>query len=411
MNYKSKSSNWRIVIPNLRDHLTSSSQQLLQLKYLILQRLNKRPQDKRSHIKSEFQRGLRYYRIALQHHANGVPHLDILLIYQKSIQRQLVDYDYLYKHGNITTYRSLNQAILDYGKKQDSQSLHNFPESKDPSTGQIKQQYSELIQIQDLKKDPYRYLELQMLKDPIHFNLEQYVRIHDLYQYIPSWTSLKTKLKDSQVAAANLQLKRKQGFKYINRTLIEEILNPDQLTLYDSWSGYQTIVDYLNQVVTLGYKRPMKTMNLLITGPAHIGKTSLFESDLAKSHPSVQDFCSVYPMGTKTWWPNYKSQVFKLIYWNEAKLTSYSYDTILKVLEGSKVDLPQKGSSTLKYDNPLIVMTSNMTLEQLIQQKFNYSQQYQDLARKNLAVRIQNVIVPPGYNLFLLQKLLRSTAN
>ena len=414
---RAKSANWRIVIPNLQQYKDASFEELQALKYLILERLKHRPQDPRSHIKSQFDRGLRYYNIALEHHANGVPHLDILLIYDKSIQRQLVDYDYLLKHGNITTYRKLNQAIIDYGKKQDKEALSNIPEQTKEITIQQKQEGSiipkvtkvkvnALIQVQQLKKDPYSYLYKEMCKDPLHFSLQQYVKRHQLSQHITSWSSLKTKLKDMQVAAANLQLKQKPGFKYINRALIEANLNSDQLKAYDSWPGYQIIVDYLNQIVTYGYKRPLKTKNLLISGPAHIGKTSLFESDLAQSHNCVQNYTAVYPMGTRTWWPDYKPEVYKLIFWNQAKLTAYSYDTILKVLEGSKVDLPYKGGSTLKYDNPLVLMTSNMTLEQMIDQKFGYNKSYVQMARKNLAVRIQNVIVPEDYDLFLLQKLL-----
>ena len=406
MSKKLKSANWRIVIPNLVEYTNSSSEQLMFLKRLILHRLYHRPQDKRSSMKSEFARGLRYYRIALERHVNGVPHLDILLVYDKSLHRQLVDFDYLYKHGHVTTYRKLNAAILDYGKKQDCQSLHNFPLVKDPVSLQIKQHYDSLIQVQQLKKDPYRYLELQMLKDPLHFNLQSYCRKHDLFKDVTGWSSIKVKLRDSQNAAANIRLKQRTGFKYIDRALIEAQLSSDQLKIYDGWFGYQVIVDYLNQIPSKGYKRPLKTMNLLITGLPSIGKTTLFESDLNNTYNCVQNYVPVYPMGTKTWWPNYKSEVYRLIFWNETKLTSYSYDTILKVLEGSKVDLPYKGGSVLKYDNPLVVMTSNMTLEQMIQQKFPYSKSLQDMARMNLAVRIQNVIVPPGNDLFLLQKLL-----
>ena len=245
-----------------------------------------------------------------------------------------------------------------------------------------------------------------MLKDPLHFNLQQYARTHELYRYLTGWTGIKTKLRDSQAAAANLLLKHKPGFKLITRELIQSRLTPQQLVTYDSWKGYQTIVDFLNQIPTYGYKRPLKTLNLLITGTKSIGKTSLFQSDLAGSYNAIDRYCSVYPMGTRTWWPNYRSEVYQMIYWNQAKLTSYSYDTILKVLEGSRVDLPYKGGSTLKYDNPLVLMTSNLTLEQMIQQKFGHNPRYIKLARDNLSVRVRNIIVPPGLNLFLLQKLL-----
>ena len=406
-----KSANWRIVIPNLTQYTEATPQQLLQLKQLILQRLKHRPQDYRSHIKSQFDRGLRYYRIALEHHANGVPHLDILLLYANSIRRLSTDFKFLYKQGHVTTYRKLNQAILQYGKKQDQHSLHNFPTVLDATTGEAKQQYSQLIQVQQLKKAPYRCLELQMLKDPLDFNLQQYVRKNDLAQYLTNWSNIKTKLKDMQVAAANLKLRSKSGFKYIDRALIQANLTPTQLHTYDSWPGYQTIVDYLNQISLYGGYRKMKTKNLLITGEPDIGKTSLFHNPNHDSHQNpVQDYLAVYPMGMSTWFPQYRSGVYKLILWNQAKLTSYPYDTLLKLLEGSYVNLPTKGGTAPKRDNPLIVMTSNMTLQQMIQQKFNYNQSYAQMARKNLAIRVQNVIVPCGHDLFLLQKLLVATS-
>ena len=400
-----RSANWRIVIPNLQQYKDSTPEQLMQLRHLILQRLKRRPQDPRSNMKSEFDRGLRYYHIAIERHANGVPHLDILLIYDKSIQRQLVDYNFLLKQGHITTYRTLNNAILNYGKKQDTTALSNLPESKVLPSGQM---VNQILELQKFKRDPYRYLELQMLKDPLHFNLEQYVRVHDLFKQISNWGGIKSKLKDSQLAAANLNLKAKPGFKPIDRKLIQAQLSQQELAIFDSWSGYQTIVNYLNQIVTMGYRRPLKTKNLLITGTPNTGKTSLFVADLTGNTNCVKKYCAVYPMGAKTWWPNYRPEVYPLLFWNEAKLTSYAYDTILKVLEGSEVDLPYKGGSTLKYDNPLVVMTSNLTLDQMILQKFPSNQSYQEMARKNLAVRVENIIVPEGHNLFLLQKLLCS---
>ena len=388
-----KSANWRLVIPNLQQYVDSTPRQLMNLKYQVLQKLKQ--------YQKKYQ--LRYYHIALERHANGVPHLDILLIYPKSVQHRLTHFDYLLKHGNITTYRKLNAAILNYGKKQDKEALSNLPEDKVLPSGQV---VNQIIQIQQLKKDPYFYLQKQMLKDPLHFNLEQYVRKHNLDPYITSWSSLKTKLKDMQTAAANLLLKNKPGFKLITRQLIQSQLTSDQLKKYDSWSGYQIIVNKLNQMILLKGKRKMKTLNLLISGPPNVGKTSLFHNPNHQPHEHcVQDFCSLYPMGMSQWFPKYQPGVYHMILWNQAKLTSYSYDTILKLLEGSHMDLPNKGSVSRKVDNPLVIMTSNLTLQQMIQQKFGYNKDYVTMAKANLAVRVQNVVIPKGYNLFLLQKL------
>lgn len=349
------------------------------------------------------------------HAASGLPHLDILVVYQKNVNLVKSSYDYLLKdlqiqqrdvgddvgvgHVWITPYSSkkLSKAILDYGQKEDPGPLSNI-------SLEIKE---DLTRLHRLKADPYRYLELQMRKDPTRFNLQQYCQKYDLFQHISNWSSIKSKLRDSQFAAANLALKSRPGFKFIDRALIQSKLSPSELQIYDSWGGYRTIVDYLNQIPIEGNKRPMKTMNLLISGPASIGKTSLFHNPNHKSDKiCIEDFCAVYQMGMSTWFPQYRSGVYHMILWNQAKLTAYSYDTILKLLEGSYVDLPIKGGIAPKRDNPLVVMTSNMTLEQMIKLKFNYSSDLQQMARANLAVRVQNIVVPKGYDLFLLQKLI-----
>ena len=381
-----KSRHWRIVIPHLQQYKDASSEALLQLKYQTLQRL----------LAKEKKYDLQHYCIALQHHQNGVPHLDILLIYPQRVQHKVSHFDYLLKHGDLSTYRLINQAILDYGKKQDPRPLTNLP-----------QDTSQVLHLQDLRKDAYSYLYDRMKQDPFHFNLQDYVQRHQLSKHVKGWSSLKTKLKDMQAAAANIQLRDKPGFRFISRQLIQARLTPEELRTYDSWQGYQRIVDHLNVMITKKGLRPMKTLNLLITGGPSIGKTSLFSNP---HHPPdqvcVQDFCPVYPMGMDLWFPKYLSGVYHMILWNQAKLTSYGYDTILKLLEGSYMDLPNKGSVSRKVDNPLVVMTSNMTLLDMIQQKFHYNRFYKDLARANLAVRVDNVIVPKGYDLFLLQKLL-----
>ena len=382
-----KSSNWRIVIPNLNEYTTQSESHKYALKQLILQRLHHRPQDYRSSIKSQFQRGLKYYSISLQTHSNGVPHLDILLIYDKSITRQLKDFDYLYKHGNITTYRRLNDAILDYGKKQDPSPLSNLPSDN-----------SELINIQQLKNDPYLYLYHKMCCDPIHFNLQQYVKFHQLSQHIKGWSSIKTKLKDMQIAAANLSLKNKPGFKLITPELISSILTPSELKLFYSWDGYSKIVSYLNQILMHGCSRPFKSKQLLLVGAPNTGKTSLVRQ--------IQKHCAVYHMDTSNWFPKYRDGVYPLFFWDEFKLKGgMTHTDLLKFLQGSPMDLQYKGGSSLKMDNPLIIMTSNMTLQQHIALKFKQVS-HRLLAFRNLGVRIQQVMVPEGYDLFLLLKLI-----
>ena len=385
---KIKGKNYRLVIPDLKQYKNSTPEEISVLKgdvLLFLQRNQK-------------SRNLRYHSIAVQlHPTSKVPHLDILLIYGKSVQTSLNRFDKLIKHGNLTAYRQLNKAIVQYGTKEDKHPLSNLPLDS-----------FEILDLQLLKKDPYLYLQKQMLKDPLHFNVQQYVRQHDLFQYIFSWASIKNKLKDSQIAAANLLLKSKPGFKLITQRIINSCLTPQQIELYNGqWNGYRRIVSYLNQMIIQKGNRQEKELNLLITGSPNCGKSALIWHSKAHGiYNPLSKYCSVFPIGMSQWFPKYQSDVYHMIYWNEAKLTSYSYDTILKLLDGSPLDLPSKGSVSRKVDNPLIIMTSNLTLEQMIQQKFYYNKNYIDMARRNLAVRVQNVIVPEGYNLFLLQKLL-----
>ena len=388
-----RSANWRIVIPNLQQYKDASSQQLHQLKCLILQRLRHRPQDPRSHIKSQFDRGLHYYHIALQHHANGTPHLDLLLIYDKSIQRQLTDFDYLFKHGNVSTYRKLSAAIINYGKKQDTAALSNLPEDTVLPSGQS---VSTLVEVQQIKKDPYFYLYKQMCKDPLHFNLQQYVKLHQLSRYISCWTTVKSKLKDMQVAAANLLLRDKPGFKLITRALIESVLSPDELITYDSWQGYQTVVNYLNEILKYGCNRPFKSKQLLLTGRPNTGKTSLIRQ--------IQKHCAVYHLNVSSWFPHYRDGVYPLMAWNQFKLKGgMAHTDLLKFLEGTPMDLQYKGGSSLRRDNPLIILNSNMTLEQHIFLKFK-ELCYRNLAFENLTARITQIRIPDSLDLFLLLK-------
>ena len=340
---------------------------------------------------------LEHYSIHAERHKDGEWHLHIYLKYIKLKELTLAKaFSYLPKHPNIQRVRNLKQALTYIGKD-------DLNATKSVGFNPLRAIQTKLVQ-----QSPYQLLRAQMLKDPFHFEPITYLREHDLDVAASkgNWPKALNLLKRTQEQYCNHLLKTKPGFKYITRQLIQQQLSLAQLRTYDSWSGYQTIVNYLNQLPTLSFRRSLKTLNLLITGEPSIGKSALFQADLVSSHNCVERYFAVYPMGTKTWWPDYKPQVYPLILWNQAKLTSYSYDTILKVLDGTKVDLPYKGGSTLKYDNPLVIMLSNRSLPQLITDKFPNSLLDRQMATKNLAVRIHNVIVPKGYNLFLLQKLL-----
>ena len=338
------------------------------------------------------------YLVCEETYESGEPHFHVILVYSARKQIKSPDhYDYLGVHPNIQVMRNM-KAALDYVYKQDLKPVTNMDLVQEKRVARAKDSSS-----------LYELLEEQMLKDPFNFDVDTYCSTHNLFKqiYKANYSKAVSLIKRSQPALCNRLLKEKPGFKFITRSLVLERLSPSELFTFDSWSGYQTIVDYLNVLITERGNRQQKSLNLLITGPPSTGKSALFwQRNPLPGRSSVVNHCSVYPMGMKDWFPDYKSDVYACIYWNEAKLTSYSYDIILQLLDGSPVMLPAKGSGHKKVDNPLVIMTSNMTLDQMVKEKFGHNKVYQSMANENLRVRVENIIIPEAYNLFLLQKLL-----
>ena len=338
------------------------------------------------------------YLVCEQMYDDGTPHFHAILVYplRKKIIAQDF-YDYLGIHPNIQTMRNM-KAALDYVHKEDPDPLTNMDLAQERRVARAKDSSS-----------IYQLLREEMMRDPFNFSAIRYCIDHDIDRqvYKTNYTKAVNLLKLVQPQVCNKLLTERPGFRPIDRHLIEEKLSPFELKIFTSWGGYQTIVDYLNIMNTERGRRQQKSMNLLITGPKSIGKSALvWQRDPLPGRTSIVTHHPVYPMGMKDWFPDYRSDVYSCIYWNQAKLTSYSYDVILQILDGSPVMLPSKGGGHKKVDNPLVIMTSNMTLQQMIRQKFHYNRTYQDMSRQNLSVRITNVVVPPGYDLFLLQKLL-----
>ena len=326
------------------------------------------------------------YLICEQTYDSGEPHFHCILIYQKRKEIKMQNsFDYKDIHPNIQTMRNL-KAALEYVYKEDSNPLTNMDIIQERRLARAKDSSS----IFDLFKQ-------QMEKDPFNFDFFRYCVDHNISSavYKTNYSKAAVLLKKIQEATLNKLLFEKPGFKHIDRALIQSIFNPLEVQHFDSWSGYQRIVDFLNTMNTERGNRQQKSLNLLITGAPSTGKSALFwQRNPLPGRSSVSNYLPLYPMGMKDWFPDYKSDVYAGIYWNEAKLTSYAYDIILQVLDGSPVTLPTKGGGHKKVDNPLVIMTSNMTLNQMIKQKFNYNPSYQIMARSNLAVRIQNIIIP-----------------
>ena len=357
-------------------------------------------------------RGLVHYKIAWQtHQSNGLAHLDILLRYQKNIKKSRSSFNYFLdicpqdlvyfsqKQGqkaqvNITPYSAsrLNQAILEYGQKEDPQTLDNFePEDS-----------SRFIQLAAIKRDPFRYFQLIMDQDPYNFELSYYVKKYNLAHQVPSWSSVKSKLTDIQAAARALAQQKKPGIRPIDRVLVQQRLSPQELVVFDLYPCFQKIVDFLNQIPRYRYDRPHKTPNLYIYGPRGIGKTSFINqgpTNLAQLVPH-------YDINLQNKYLNrYYNHVYDFISWNEFKYTDFSPTWILKLLQGLDLQIPIRYNSNIKRDNPLVIATSNMSLTQQIQRRFKDQPELVAMAKSNLLnQRIVQVYVPVP--MFFMQKLL-----
>ena len=332
---------------------------------------------------------VKYYSIAIQSHADGNPHLDMLIIFQKNIRITTIQLDFLcQKHGNLTRYRTLNTAILDYGSKEDT-----------PLSNVQNVQY--ILNKQEIKTDAYAFLQERMLRDPFGFDLAQYCAENDYFASIQRWPYIKNKLRDHQEAICNKLLRSKPGIRFIDDDLIRSTLTTSQQLLYHSWSGYQQIVDFLNQIPTLGFERPFKTPNLLLVGPPNVGKTSLILE--------IDKYTSVYPVGTQNWFPKFKNLTYKLIFWDEWFPSMMPWESILMLFQGLPMDLPYKGGSILKRDNQLWIMTHNETLAYQVTKIRQYmGHECVDRSIAVLRARLTQIIIPANKPLFILQKLIIS---
>ena len=363
-------------------------------------------------LKKDGHKNLLNYSIAWQtHQSNGLAHLDILLRYDKPVQKRPTSFNYLLdlcnqdvehfsdKQGkvpqlNITPYSAsrINLAILEYGEKEDPAPLSNF-------TYENSTRYLLLAAV---KNNPYAYFEALARKDPYNFDLASYAAEYNLATEIPGYSAMKSKLNDIQAALRALSEKKKPGIKHISRELIEQSLTPDQLATFDKYPCFQTIIDHINQIPKYGYNRPHKTLNLFIWGPRGIGKTSFLD----EGSTNLTKFIPRYDIKLQNKYLNrYHNQSYSLITWNEFKYTDFSPTWVLQLLEGADVQIPIRYNSNIKRDNPLVIATSNLSLREHIRLRFKDDSHLRDIAYSNLiGERITEVEVP--IPMFFMQKLI-----
>ena len=374
--------NFRLIIPDLRKYGQNprlNSEQIIALKRGVSKKLF----DRQSH------RGLENWCIAVEHHPiSRYIHLDILMIYSRRVRNPYTRYDYLIKHGNLTKYRTLNRAILEYGRKEDPDPISNIDMGRILARGEA-----------STRQGLYRVLYRAMIRDPFKFDPDVYVVENELGEVIikTAWQNVINRIKKDQSVICNNLLRGRAGIREITREFIESRLSKAELEIYDSWPGYARIVAHINQISRWGCHRPHKTPNLLVVGRPNTGKTRLALE--------IERHTAVYYKDVSNWFPSYRPDVYRMILWNEFSLKGLKYPKTLNLLEGAKMDLEYKGGSILKTDNQLIYMNSNLRLVDHIAIKFK-SEYNRVQAEKNLRARITEVIIPENLDLFLLLKLI-----
>ena len=303
-------------------------------------------------------------------------HLHFYVGFPQQCYVKLDRFDYLGKHGKLERVRNY-ASVLKYMTKE------NRPRAN------------------------FDYIEDIMRKDfprAVEILLSQGLTIRDIYKTYSSvvasknWSGHLRYLqyqKDSQKFLTEL---RKPGLRFITPELIKARLSDEQQASYYSNPIFPRIVDKINDIVRYGCHRPHKAPALSLVGQPNTGKTTLGLALQAK--------VGTFTFPDDGWWQGYQSDVFKLIIWNQFDISRFKYPTLLKFLEGLRMDLPMKGSHVTRSDNPLIFITSNLTLEQHICGRFSV-QQKRALSRANLAPRIDEINIGKT-PIFMLLKLLVS---
>lgn len=337
-------------------------------------------------------KGIKYYAIAIESHADGNPHLDLFLIFKKAIELKPTELDFLCdKHGDLTRYRSLTKAILAYGSKEDTPLSNCIQENV----------MKEILDAQQIKEDQYGFFQSYMVKNPFSFDLRAFCDKHDYFKIIKNFNSLESTLKKHQEARANSLLQAKPGLKQMPWSLIKQATSDEEYAQLTSWGGYGEIIKAINSIAEHSYTRPFKSRQLLIVGMSNTGKTSL--------NRLLSEYVATYEVGVNTWWPKYQDGVYEFFSWNEFTFNKMPYTELLKLLEGTPLNLEQKGSHGYRANNQLIIMNSNLDWFQHLKKKFNrFDQRFEfQAALDNFPSRVQEIRIPKGKNLFLLLKVIK----
>jgi len=76
-----------------------------------------------------------------------------------------------------------------------------------------------------------------------------------------------------------------------------------------------------------------------------------------------------YKWPDDAWFDHYENYLYQWIIWDEFRLTGQNSEFLKRFFAGDQMRLPVKGSHAYKRDNPLLILTSNFSLETHVKRK------------------------------------------
>lgn len=348
--------------------------------FLTIPRFDLTPQEAKSILVAKEPRLWRWA-IAQEKHGDGANHLHVYLEYQQPQLFYLNRFDYLGKHGKLERVKSYD-VILRYLSK-DAEPLANFSLRREILKRDFAPGVLSLVKRGDSVDALYRdFGEIAIKKN---------------------WSSVRAFLKVTADATKRLEELKKPGLRFISRDMIESSLTTEELALFDdlSFDGYRGLVDEFNKIALNKNKQAYKDCCIAIVGEAGIGKSSLIDK--------LIDVIPTYRFPADGWHIGYTDHHQDMIVWNQwhLKLDTLRFPDYLNFLEGRPVDLRVKGGKSYKNDCPMIVLISNLSWRDHVDNKFKPTTkpQYNAIATAALACRIKQFNFG-NRPLFFIQKLI-----
>lgn len=319
-------------------------------------------------------------------------HFHVYLRYSK--RKNLTDsrvFDIDGFHPNIQVTKSVKDYLI-YLQKEDENPVSFGELNKSPTPSEI----------MNNRQTFTAFFRPKMEKNPFTFDIQKYIVRNrwDLESKVgfSSWISEFNKVQE--VYASDLLAAKTAFCERLDKRKFQK--------LFKEWSGYETIVDYVNEIISHPNTNesnmwPKKQPHLYLVGPPNTGKTTFVDR--------LREVYSVYPFGAADrWWPRYAIFTYSVIEWGEFSLSSkvMPFGELLKLLGGEQMNLPVKGSNVFKMDRQAFILSSNKTLEQHLNSRFPGAPGKVEIKALEpaLRVRINELILPDNVTLFPLIDLI-----